>query len=46
MAKRRSYMVATISLVVFALSPAIAADMASTPAPYVTPKPAAVTTTT
>jgi defect-in-organelle-trafficking protein DotC len=46
MAKRRSYMVAAISLAVFALSPAIAADMASTPAPYVTPKPAAVPVTT
>jgi defect in organelle trafficking protein DotC len=49
MAKRRSFMVAAISLVTLPLSPAIAADMASTPAspaPYVAPKPVAVPVTT
>jgi defect-in-organelle-trafficking protein DotC len=49
MAKRRPFMVAAISLIALALSPAIAADMASMPAspvPYVAPKPIAVPVTT
>jgi defect-in-organelle-trafficking protein DotC len=49
MAKRRPFMVAAISLVAHALSPAVAANITSTPtspAPYLAPKPVIVPATT
>ncbi len=49
MAERRSFLLAAISFATLALSPAISADMATTPAPtepHVAPKPVAVPVTT